>query len=95
MTIQCRYCRGERPHNGKVCLGCGAPIANATVRAKPVKAPRYTCPRCGSGKYVHADGRLSCKECWTVYEPPDFGYVDTRPVENAIKQEERHGRARR
>lgn len=87
--IDCRFCGGQRPDNGKVCLGCGAPVANAKRVVRPLKERRRKCPRCGSNKYVHADGRLSCKECWCVYEDADFGFVDDRPLENAIKKERR------
>lgn len=88
--ITCRYCRGERPTDGRRCLGCGAPVANARVNSRTRKVTPRKCPRCRSGSYsTLEEGRFECRSCRTVYEDDDVGYLDTRPIENAIKREGR------
>ena len=86
--LQCRICNGPRPTNGKVCLGCGTPVANATPSIRPrVQTPRV-CPKCGSRRYIPCeDQRFECVECSSHFEDADFGFLDTRPVENAMKRE--------
>lgn len=94
--IDCRMCRGCRPHNGKVCLGCGTPVANARVverkRSQPGRPP---CPACGCRvSHEVAAGRFSCRDCMAEFEAVEVGYCDTRPDVNAEKRE-RHEKARR
>ena len=88
MTIKCRICRGVRNTNGRVCLGCGTPVANAIDRNKPKRA-RPTCPICGPRPKVSEvqPGRFECGGCRSHFEADDVGYVDTRPDVNAEKRE--------
>lgn len=99
MTITsflCRFCQGERPHDGKFCLGCGSPVENARIsptgqRNRPSQK-RAQCPKCGSGgNQVLGDGSLVCRNCGAWFDPDNEGVVavDTRPEQNAMKKEER------
>ena len=90
----CRICQGQRGFvimDGKPrCEGCGTPIANCHMRTEQRKGTEspLKCPQCRS---ANADlleaGRWLCATCGTVYEHADVGFVDDRPVENAIKKE--------
>lgn len=87
-THNCRICNKVSPHDGRRCLGCATPIANAKVTTKAPAKPR--CPRCGSGSHrplTFDRARLECQACHAVFEPPDGYAVDTRPDVNAEKRE--------
>jgi len=95
--IDCRFCGGIRPTNGKQCLGCGAPVQNAINRNKTPKR-LHCCPRCRSTKYSErADGTADCNECAAWFDLDDEGIVavDTRPERNAEKRERRKAGRRR
>lgn len=96
-TIKCRVCQGDRPHDGRYCLGCGTPIQNAIDRSKPNKGTSTPCPRCNRyhGHKEIEPGRFVCGNCGGVFEGDDFDMVDTRPLENAIKKERNRKRSRR
>lgn len=84
-TFRCRFCQGERPHNGQVCLGCGAAIARARDTSAP--KPRLKCPRCKSPKVTHRhDDSFLCDNCGTWFEPDDEP-LDNRPDVAAQKRE--------
>ena len=82
----CRICDGERPHDGKLCLGCGTEL----VRCRPTKRKRGTaCPCCShDGQHNFLEqGRRRCVKCGAVFEGPDVGYLDDRPDVNLAKRE--------
>lgn len=93
LTHNCNMCRKVQEHDGKRCLGCGTPVANAKVPTKSPSKPR--CPGCGSGnnKPVPWDeSRLECQACHAVFELPDGVALDDRPDVNAMKRERMQGR---
>lgn len=86
-THQCTICRGLRPNNGVVCLGCGTALLKCSQR----KAKRHTteCPGCthtGPHQTLEA-GRYRCLKCTAIFEHGDVGYLDDRPDINAEKLE--------
>lgn len=86
-THTCKICRGPRPHNGSVCLGCGTELKNSTVTR--VKTRKKQCPECCSYMpHILIDpGRWRCGKCNAVFEAGDVGYLDDRPDVNLEKQE--------
>lgn len=87
LTHNCRPCGKVSPHDGKICLGCGTPIANAKA-AKAPAGPKRVCPKCKSGSYrVLEEGRFVCRGCAAVYEELDGFAWDDRPDVNAEKRE--------
>jgi transposase-like protein len=85
-------CRKVSPHDGRRCLGCGTPIANAKVTTKAPAKPR--CPNCGSGKnkpVLGDESRLECQACHAAFELPDGYALDDRPDVNAEKRERMAG----
>lgn len=89
-TINCRFCRGHRPTDGKRCLGCGAPVAHAILRQRPRVQVERHCPSCHRKTYRTIEpGRFECVNCLAQFEDDDFSYVDTRPEQNAMKKERR------
>lgn len=86
-THNCRPCGKVSPHDGRICLGCGTPIAKAKAPSKPA-ATKQVCPKCKSGGYrVLEPGRFICNGCQTVYEELDGYAWDDRPDVNAEKRE--------
>ncbi len=92
----CRICRRQRLFQFGLCTSCGHP-ASASYEPKPKdSANQLRCPSCGSSRKTEQEkGRYRCLECSGIYERPDLGYVDDRPVENAIRNEAREQRARK
>ncbi len=89
--IDCRFCGGTRPTNGKMCLGCGSPVQNAINRNK-VQKRVHICPKCHRSNYTpRPDGSAVCNNCDAWFDLDDEGIVavDTRPEENAKKRERR------
>lgn len=86
-THNCRMCGGDRPHNGKACLGCGTEL----VKCRPTKVRRSgsNCPGCthNGPHQVLEYGRFRCVKCTAVFEGPDVGYLDDRPDVNVEKLE--------
>ena len=97
-TIKCRICRGERPTNGRVCLGCGTHIENARDVSRPKKAIICSRPNCrstGPHKLLEP-GRYNCQKCNAVFEPADFSHLHTDPHRNVeLKEGERARDGRR
>lgn len=94
MNHNCSICRGSRPHNGSVCLGCGTPLAKATLK-KTDRRNTTECPGCRhNGPFQDIGGRLRCGKCTAVFEGSDFGFVDDRPDVNAEKMERLAARGR-
>lgn len=91
----CRFCGGQRPHNGVDCLGCGSDIASC----KPIRIRRNNqdCPKCThSGPHsVITAHRRRCVKYGAVFEAVDFGFVDTRPEVNLAKIERAESEARK
>lgn len=96
MFAHCRYCNGVREFTARQCLGCGSPKANAMVPAASlVKSKKPQCPQCNTTDTKSIDEeRRSCNRCHTVFEPDDFGFLDTRPEQNAEKRERSRSHAR-
>lgn len=96
MFGHCRYCNGMREFTTRQCLGCGSPKVNAMVPAASLnKSKTFQCPKCRSNRTSGMeDERHVCADCKAVFEADDFGYLDSRPEENAIKRERGrlHGR---
>lgn len=87
-TINCRMCNGYRETNGTHCLGCGTPVAMATKRPNKSSGDQLKCPSCKRASRREIEpGRYECKHCLSQYEASDVGYVDDRPVQNAMKRE--------
>lgn len=90
----CKICGGRRDSfsDGRVtrCVGCGTPVGNCHLAEDLFKRinRKLCCPNCRSpyGDPIDEE-RFCCKTCDTVYEAPDFNFVDSRPEENAMKQE--------
>lgn len=97
----CRFCRKVMNTimiSGKECCGgCGSYKANA-ILTKPTPAqskPKPKCPQCGDHRCDEPEpGRKVCTSCGANFEADDFGFVDSRPFENACKREEHAGRGR-
>lgn len=85
--VNCRICRHESPTNGKVCLGCGTPVANARAHPSKKKNQKPKCPQCRRDQSYEQLGFLVCKACGAHFEDDDFTFVDTRPDVNAMKKE--------
>lgn len=93
-SFKCKVCRGIRPENNGICLGCGSKRNKCEDRStggKPLQ-----CPKCGSrGKADHIafefNGSLKnfqCRVCGSVFEPveADFEYmVQKNKANNASK----------
>lgn len=84
----CPICRGDRPHNGEMCLGCGTHLIKlAGMKTKQVI--RHECPSCAAGG-PHKElepGRYCCRKCLAIFESADGWAVDDRPDVNAEKME--------
>lgn len=96
--FDCRFCGGERQHNGTLCLGCGSPVQNALNRNRPAQKKGIRCPRCNSHqRHVNCDGTSSCTKCGAWYDHDNEGMVavDDRPVQNAMKRERRQRKVSR
>lgn len=93
MTGHCRFCGGVREVNArKQCVGCGMPAANAIVPESARKKSRLQakCPQCRSPNAdVIEQDRFCCQTCGTVYELLEQSFCDTRPEQNAMKNERR------
>lgn len=86
-VINCRFCQIVTPTNGKRCLGCGMPVANARIQGKPKRIRIGDCPACGCRQAQVLDNhRKMCRKCGTEFELPDFDFLDSRPEHNAIKK---------
>lgn len=86
-TFPCRMCGGQRPHNGRECLGCGAPIERAWDSSQ-TNTERIMCPKCNSGAHERrADDSYTCRACGAWFESLEVGYLDDRPDVNAEKRE--------
>jgi ribosomal protein S27AE len=67
--INCRFCAGHRPTNGKRCLGCGMEIKAATTPDVTLNPPK--CVRCWGYRVTAIDGdRWHCRECGSVFDVP-------------------------
>ena len=86
-THRCKICRGDRPNNGLVCLGCGT----ALIKCKESKLKTFKpeCPGCThTGPHQTLEhGRFRCLKCTAVFERGDVGYLDDRPDVNVEKLE--------
>jgi len=84
---RCRICRGDRPNDGVICLGCGTALLKCQETRK--KRPVTECPGCrASGPFkVLEAGRFRCTKCTAVFEQGDFDFVDDRPDVNVEKKE--------
>lgn len=94
--FHCNFCRKERTDVGGMCNGCGSPVAQATYqRPKQMQNTIPQCPRCGKRGVAQEEDRYYCVGCGAWYEEPDQRFLDTRPLEAAIKQEEQQIHNRR
>jgi hypothetical protein len=60
-TIYCRYCRGARPTQSAICLGCGSDACECSTRR-----PQYRrrCPKCTDGMLRPVGvGLVVCDTC--------------------------------
>ena len=88
-NFNCRICQAVSPTDGTMCLGCGTPLRNAINRNKQHRVRPHLCPECHSNNYrVLEPDRFCCTKCNSVFEPDDMGYLDDRPLMNAIKREQ-------
>lgn len=95
--IHCRYCRKEQPLAVGRCRGCGMTEDEAAVSPHRVNPKRRRqCPACrGIRISPMEEERYWCLSCGMVFEDCEVGFLDDRPVENAVKRErESNGRRR-
>lgn len=86
MNHDCNICDRISPHNGAICLGCGAPIARCKRPKARKSVPR--CPRgCISAVYETEPGRYCCRGCSAVFEQLETVALDDRPDVNLEKRE--------
>ena len=83
----CRFCGGKRPHNGSLCLGCGADVA--TCNPSQVRIRSVECPKCthGGPHQIVSTRRRRCVKCTAIFEGANVGFIDDRPEINAAKKE--------
>lgn len=92
-AIFCRYCNGLRSvtivQAKRLCEGCGSHAANAEVpESSRQKKPKPQCPKCRSYRVTEVEAkRFLCELCNAVFEALDYGFVDDRPEQNAMKKE--------
>jgi DNA-directed RNA polymerase subunit RPC12/RpoP len=84
--IQCHFCNGPRPSDGKKCLGCGMPVANAVRKTKP-RVDGVQCPSCRRRNIRALDNHgYVCLACHAEFEKEDFSFVHYKPEVNAMKK---------
>jgi ribosomal protein S27AE len=87
--FHCNFCQKLRNNVGGLCDGCGSFVANATYKRQPESTTAVPkCPRCGKRGVSQEEDRYYCISCQAWYETPDQQYLDTRPLQAAIKAEE-------
>lgn len=85
----CKFCNGVRQVNSaQQCEGCGMPAKNAIVPNSSVKKAIHKCPQCRSHRCTEIEAdRFMCATCGGVFEAVEQGFVDDRPLQNAMKKE--------
>ena len=87
----CRVCKAQRVESGR-CQSCGTGVTPYyQPKDKPGVSP--ACPNCrGRHTRATAHGSRLCRDCGVEFEPVEVGYLDSRPLENAIKREDENRR---
>ena len=93
--FKCRFCKGVRQHDGRQCMGCGAPVKNATDHNKGPQSNPHRCPKCNSHNYREWDGSYLCNDCHSQFEPDDEPDNRLGHVEKAVKVAKSQRRFRR